>query len=692
MKKQDAASAIIATGRETIGTDSGEDDARLVAIRFGRAICGSLVQAERREWWIANGRGGYAAGTIVGTLTRRYHGLLIAPVDPPLGRRLVFAKADATLVDGATTWPLFANRWRDGLISPPGYLGIESFHLDGTVPVWMFALGGLRLEARIWMEPDADMTWLGWRILAGEGAPAGLSLRVTLLANDRDHNGDTSEEGFRPTISVAGDTLRMADGARFTLSIRAPGGTVSPRQDWYHNFELPIEAARGLGAHDCHLCIGEVELPLHPGQWSGLVASLTPDPPGDVEAALARRLSHDRKILDAAFSGSKPDWINRLALAADAFVIERPLPDVPDGKSVIAGYPWFGDWGRDTMISLPGLTLATGRPEIALRILKTFASFVSEGMLPNVFPGAGEIPAYNTADASLWFFEAWRAYVAATNDLDALRSAFPVLSDMIAWHQRGTRYGIAVDPADGLLRAGQAGVQLTWMDAKVGDWVVTPRIGKPVEVNALWYNALCIMAYFAGTLGEADRFSEAAATAKAGFARFLRPDGEGLYDVLDGPDGPDDSIRPNQIFAVSLPYSPLAAAERVRVVETCRRHLLTSYGLRSLAPGSPAYHPRYGGSGSERDGGYHQGAVWGWLLGHFALAHHRVTGDAEAAQALLEPMCDALFDQGLGTIGEIFDGDPPHDPRGAPVQAWSVACTLQAWHDLQTARALGKER
>jgi predicted glycogen debranching enzyme len=273
--------------------------------------------------------------------------------------------------------------------------------------------------------------------------------------------------------------------------------------------------------------------------------------------------------------------------------------------------------------------------------------------------------------------------VAATGDVAALRAAFPVLAEMIAWHQRGTRYGIAVDPADSLLRAGQAGVQLTWMDAKVGDWVVTPRIGKPVEVNALWYNALRVMSEFAARLGEADAYAAPAEAARAGFARFLRPDGQGLYDVIDGPDGADARIRPNQILTVSLPHSPLSAPDQARVVDVCRRHLLTSYGLRSLALGSAEYHPCYGGDVRARDGGYHQGAVWGWLLGHFVLAVFRVTGDAEAARALLEPMRDALADQGLGTIGELFDGDPPHDPRGAPAQAGSVACTLQAWHALR---------
>jgi predicted glycogen debranching enzyme len=336
------------------------------------------------------------------------------------------------------------------------------------------------------------------------------------------------------------------------------------------------------------------------------------------------------------------------------------------------------------MISLPGLTLATGRPQIARRILATFASFVSEGMLPNVFPGAGEGADYNTADASLWFFEAWRAYFEATRDVAALRGVFPVLSDMIEWHQKGTRYGIAVD-ADGLLKAGVPGVQLTWMDAKVGDWVVTPRIGKPVEINALWYNALRVMSAFAAILARPDRFSAPAEAVKQSFARFVRADGEGLYDVIDGPNGDDASIRPNQIFAVSLPHSPLAGTDQAKVVRVCRRHLLTAFGLRSLAPGSSAYHPHYGGGVLERDGGYHQGPVWAWLLGPFCLAAYRVTGNAKAAQALLEAMSDALEDQAVGTIGEIFDGDPPHHPRGAPAQAWSVACTLDAWRLLRQA-------
>ncbi len=657
----------------------------LPPIRFGRAICGDLLQAERREWWVANGLGGYAAGTIAGSLTRRYHGLLIAPIEPPLGRRLLFSKADATASNGTNTWPLFTNRWQDGAIVPAGYQSIESFSLDRSVPVWTFRLSGPRIEQRIWLEPGANTVHVAWRL--SPDPPEALenwSLQVTLLANNRDHHGPTDTQQFHPVLEIVGDRLRVIDGQRSTLTIIAPGGQIESQQTWYRRFDLPLEAERGLEATDHHLCIGTVTIALVRGQWRGLVASLQPDPATDLEAALARRLAHDEQVL-AASPNDAPRWIRRLSLAADAFLFARPLPDAPNGVSIIAGYPWFGDWGRDTMISLPGLTLATGRPELARRILQTFARFVSQGMLPNVFPGAGDRPDYNTADASLWFFEAWRAYVEHTADLAALRDAFPVLADMIDWHLRGTRYGIGVDGADGLLRAGEAGIQLTWMDAKVDGWVVTPRIGKPVEINALWYNALRIMADFARQLGEPDRFSALAAMAQKSFERFLRPDGEGLHDVIDGPDGADLRIRPNQLFAVSLPHSPLSIDTQAAVVRVCRKNLLTSYGLRSLAPGSAEYHPNYLGDVWQRDGAYHQGTVWGWLLGPFALAVYRVTGDAAAALGLLEPMQDALTDMAVGTLGEIFDADPPHHPRGAPAQAWTVACTLDALQKLMAA-------
>jgi 4-alpha-glucanotransferase len=382
-----------------------------------------------------------------------------------------------------------------------------------------------------------------------------------------------------------------------------------------------------------------------------------------------------------------PDWVRQLLLAADDFLFTRPLPDGTRGRSVIAGYPWFGDWGRDTMIALPGLTLCTGRRQSARRILETFARYLDAGMVPNLFPGSGERPEYNSVDAALWYVEAWRACLAA-GGAPASEATWQALRGIAEAYAAGTRYGIAMDPADGLLHAGAPGVQLTWMDAKVGDWVVTPRGGKPVEVNALWYNALRTLADLAAARGDPDeaRYGEWAARVRRGFARYLRADGRGLLDVLDGPQGDDARLRPNQILAVSLPHSPLEPAAQRGVVEACARHLAVSCGLRSLAPGEPGYQGRYQGDVTARDAAYHQGTAWTWLLGPFASAHLRVHGDPEAALRWLEPLGDHLLDGGLGTLGEICDGDPPHQPRGAPSQAWSVACVLEAWSRIQAHR------
>jgi predicted glycogen debranching enzyme len=320
---------------------------------------------------------------------------------------------------------------------------------------------------------------------------------------------------------------------------------------------------------------------------------------------------------------------------------------------------------------------------LAVRVLRTFARFVDRGMLPNRFPDRSDAPEYNTVDATLWWVEAIRATHAATGDVGLLKELWPALESVVEWHRRGTRYGIAEDPADGLLRAGEPGVQLTWMDARVGDWVVTPRIGKPVEINALWYNALCAMAGFARALERpSEPWDAAAERVRRSFARFWSEAAGHCFDVVDGPDGDDAALRPNQIFAVSLPESPLAPEQQRRVVDACARHLLTSYGLRSLAPGHPAYCASCSGAQLARDGAYHQGTVWGWLLGPFALAHARVHGDRAAARALLEPMRHHLDDYGVGSIAEIFDGDAPFVPRGCPAQAWSVAETLRAWHAL----------
>ncbi len=653
-------------------------------VRFGREVCGELEPAERREWWLANGRGSYAAGTVAGTLTRRYHGLLVAATRPPVGRRLLLAKADAVAIEDGEEWPLHANRWAGGAVEPAGHVHLESFALDGRMPVWRHARGATRVECRVWMEPGADTTVIAWRHPPGPaGAEGRLRLRVRLLADDRDHHHHTLTGAIDPAVAAdpGGRRLRVGLGEGVRLTLAAVGGTVTPDRTWYERFDLPAERERGLPDGESHLCVGTALLDLEPGAWAGIVASLDDDPPLDLAESLARFRAHDAAVLARARDHAPafrdaPDWIDQLVLAADSFLVARPVDGGGGGLTVIAGYPWFADWGRDTMIALPGLTLATGRAPAARDILATFARFVRDGLLPNTFPEAGAEPIYNTADAALWYVEAWRAYVAATGDRAALEAVLPVLRSILEHYHDGTHHGIRVDPADGLLCAGEPGAQVTWMDAKVGDWVATPRMGKPVELNALWFNALSAAAGFDPEHGE--RWAERAEAVRRGFRRFVRPEG-GLADVLDGPEGDDHSIRPNQILAVSLTHSPLDPAAQAAVVRECGRLLLASHGLRSLAASDPRFRPVHAGGVLERDGGYHQGPVWGWLLGHYALAEYRVTGDAAAARARLAPIRDHLLDAGLGTVSEIFDGAPPHRPRGCPAQAWSVAGVLDAW-------------
>jgi predicted glycogen debranching enzyme len=664
-----------------------------VALDWGREVCGVLPVAEGREWLCTNGLGGFASGTVAGLLTRRYHGLLVAALAPPLGRTLLVAKADDVVAYGSARYPLYTNRWADGTVDGHGYRAIERFRLEGTTPVWTVACADALLEKRIFMEPGANTTYVHYRVVR---ASASLALEVRLLANYRDYHGSTRGSGWRMRVEPVADGLRVVayDGARPVLLL-APGATLEPAHAWCEGVRLAREEERGLDAREDHLHVGTARITLGAGAEFALVVSAEPDPDRDGGAAWARRQRHEADLLarwraaEPAAAGA-PAWIGQLVLAADQFVVQRPTAAEPGGRSLIAGYHWFGDWGRDTMIALPGLTLATGRPEIARAILTTFARYVDRGMLPNRFPDAGETPEYNTVDATLWYVEALRAYHAATDDDALLKDLYPVLEEIVRWHRAGTRYGIAEDPADGLLRAGEPGVQLTWMDARVGDWVVTPRIGKPVEVNALWYNALRALAEFARRLGRpAEPWERLASRVAASFARFWNPGAGCCHDVLDGPGGTESAVRPNQIFAVALPASPLPPARQRQVVEVCGRQLLGSFGLRSLAPADPAYRGRYAGGPGERDGAYHQGPVWGWLLGPFVLAHLRVHGDPEAAQAFLQPMAHHLADYGVGSLAELFDGDPPFTPGGCIAQAWSVAETLRAWQVTERARVAG---
>lgn len=654
-----------------------------MSVDFGREVCGRLEISGSREWLCTNGIGGFASGSVAGVLTRRYHGLLVAALKPPLGRTLLVAKLDERVEYAESDWPLFTNRWADGSVEPHGYRHLEGFRLEGTTPVWTFAVSDALLEKRVWMEQGANTTYVQYRLIRA-GGPFRLELKA--LVNYREYHRTTHGDGWRMRVEAISGGLRITafEGARPFVLV-TEGAAVEPSHTWYERFELSCERERGLDHLEDHLHAGTFQATLSPGGTLILVLSAEAAPSPDGEAAWERRRRHEDGLLTRwrkppGAAQEAPAWIEQLVLAADQFVVGRPMSGDPDGMSVLAGYHWFGDWGRDTMISLPGLLLTTGRPEVAGRILRTFARFMDRGLLPNRFPDAGGVPEYNTVDATLWYFEAIRAYHAATGDDGLLADLFPVLEEIVHWYRKGTRYGIAVDPADGLLRAREPDVQLTWMDAKVGDWVVTPRTGKPVEVNALWHNALRAMAGFARRLGKpAEAWDELAASAQEGFDRFWNEAAGYCYDVIDGPGGDDDTLRPNQILAVSLPASPLSSDRQRRVVDACARQLLTSFGLRSLAPGHPRYQGQCLGGPRERDGAYHQGTVWGWLLGPFALGHLRVYRDPEAARGFLQPLAHHLSELGVGSIAEIFDGDPPHPPRGCIAQAWSVAETLRAW-------------
>ncbi len=657
----------------------------LSAVDFGRPVCGDLSEAERREWLVTNGIGGYASGTIAGTLTRRYHGLLVASLKPPVERTLLFTKIDERVRYAGGEFDLGANRWQNDYVAPQGWLAIERFYLDGTLPVWHYAIADGLLEKRVWMEHGANTTYVRYRALRAEGA---VQLNLRCFVNYRSFHANTHAGDWRIGVdAVPGGARVTAYGGARPFWILADGGIVATENVWYRDFVLSQETARGLDDRDDNLSAAVFTVTLEPGETVTLIAADHDPSSGFADDALARREDRDERILDVwqiarpAAAAKMPAWIARCVLAADAFVVRRPIASDPKARSVIAGYHWFGDWGRDTMISLPGLALATGRADVAKEILLTFSQFVDGGMLPNFFPDAGQTPEYNTVDAALWYIEAAARYVEASRDLATLRALWPSLKQVIDAYRTGTRYGIHMD-TDGLIVANAPGVQLTWMDAKVGDWVVTPRAGKPVEIGALWYNALERMSSLAACIEEADPFAAFAERAYVGFDRFWNDAATCCFDVIDGPGGNDASLRPNQIFAVSLPHSPLSPERQRAVVEKCAAELLTSMGLRTLAPSDPRFVARYDGSQRDRDAAYHQGTVWLWLLGPFALAHARVFADREAARSFLTPLAEQLADAGLGTLGEIADGAAPFGPRGTIAQAWSIAETLRAWNEL----------
>ena len=727
-------------------------------LTLDREICRNLDAVLQREWLVTNGLGSYASGTVAGANTRRYHGLLVAALRPPVARTVLVAKVDEEIEYDQRTFYLGTNEYQDGTINPGGFVHLEHFALEDGLPVFLYRIGGrdeLMLEKRIWMEHGQQTTYIRYRLFRqpAEGlnaavqangpraeGPSTITLTLLPFAAYRDYHGEqygsedrhftineipaNSSETNQPS-GTAGCTITAFEGAQpyHMIATGSQGVSIdfSPMGVWYWRFLHRKERERGLPDTEDYYLPGlfRVRLTLEDqGEHAQntLTLMLTAEPrwasqarPGAPAKSLQRTVARQRAMAGSDLqqvSEHEREFLQQLRRAADQFLVARPIigskPAASSAKAhttVIAGYHWFTDWSRDTMISLPGLTLSTGRFAEARSLLETFARYLNRGMLPNRFPDSGETLTdadYNTADATLWYFHALDQYLRFSGDNGLLNTLFPALEEVITWHQHGTRFGIRVDATDGLLRAGEPGVQLTWMDAKVDDWVVTPRMGKPVEINALWYNALRLMEDWATGQGKDPLpYGAAAARCRESFnRRFWHAPGGYLADVIDSPAGDDTSLRPNQVFAISLPHPVLDTAHWQPVLNVVTRHLLTSLGLRSLNQAHPAYQGHCTGDRRARDGAYHQGTVWAWLIGPYLDARLRVYGadnesalghEEERCRGILEAFRDHLGQAGMGSISEIFDGEAPHSARGCIAQAWSVAEVLRIWSRCYTA-------
>lgn len=651
----------------------------------------SIQPDDEREWLLTNGLGSYASGSISGANTRRYHGLFVAALDPPTSRTLLFSRVDEYL-DGEN---ISTNLWTPDVVSPRGYEKINAF-FNQPCPVWVLELADCYLVKMVFMLPLKQEAYLLYAIENKEGhESAEHLLDLHILANDRDYHGDTHGNGSWQFMHYADKnrlSIRATEDAH-QWHLQHDGGLWNADSNWYDGYYFPRELERGLTDREDCFHPGFLRFKLAGGDSKLLVASLEPlEEVPETRKALGELLKHQDNLLKQAGNPDHP-VLKQLVLASDAFLVRR---DSSNSQSVIAGYHWFSDWGRDSMISLPGLTLATGRLDEARQVLQTYQSYLSQGMIPNNFPDAGNEPAYNTIDATFWWVWSLKKYLQASKDKDFIRQALPSLEAVLEAHVNGTRFNIKMDAKDGLLSGGSDGAQLTWMDAKVGEEIVTPRRGKPVEINALWYMFLKTLAEFTAELRaekDAAAYFELAEKCKQGFsAAFWNSERNCLFDVINYDGSKDASVRPNQIFAISLSEDLLSHEQAVKVLQVVENELLTPFGLRSLSCKDPEYKGSYftGKRSSnqwERDHRYHQGTVWPWLLGHWIDARLSVWGTNDENLALVKAQLALLlhhhlpFEAGLGFVSEIFDGDSPHKAQGCIAQAWSVAELLRAFYE-----------
>jgi predicted glycogen debranching enzyme len=623
------------------------------------------------EWLETNGLGGYSSASVAGANTRRYHGVLVAATKPPVGRMVVLSKLEETLVVKDQRFELSSNQY-PGAIYPQGHKFLKRFTRN-LFPEFIYEAGDVEIKKTVAAIYGENTVVILYEVLQAKG---NVTLELLPLASCKDYHSEAHandsiyhnylfDEGVFQTLNYE----RCPE-----ISISVPGSSFVESKGWYYNYEHAAEQSRGLDYTEDLYSHGRFEVTLTPGDKLGVIVS-TEDPRGRDAAGLVETEKTRREAIAKPFAYH--EGLKRLALAADQFIVKRG-----ELNTIIAGYPWFADWGRDTMISLPGLCLATGRYHDLKNIIRAFADSASKGMLPNRFPDHGETPEYNTIDATLWFFVAIYKYYLASKDKEFITSTLPVLTDIIEWHYKGTRYNIRVDPSDELLAGGEERVQLTWMDAKVGDWVVTPRRGKPVEINALWYNALNILSYFqaeCGAIDESKAWKEKADRVNESFNEKFWNDMRGcLYDHIEDNENNAD-LRPNQLYAISLPFPLLTKQRATKVLKVVTDQLLTPKGLRSLERPHPDYRYLCSGTIHERDGAYHQGTVWSFLIGPYIDALLFVKGDKAKKEAarIIEDFLKNLDEACVGSISEIFDAEEPHTPRGCFAQAWGVAEALR---------------
>jgi predicted glycogen debranching enzyme len=645
-------------------------------INFDRGICGNPAEALKREWLETNGLGGFSSSTIAGANIRRYNGLLVAATQPPTVRHLLLSKLEEILIVGEERFELSTNLY-SGAVHPEGYRYLTQFRLD-PFPIFTFEAAGVTIEKRVFMVHGENTVVVEYIVVEYQSGHPGCHLELRpLIAFRGYHDLTQANRALNGTADESAGLISIQPYLQLPrLWFAHNAVSVAKEGFWYFNFEYPIERERGLESHEDLFCPFVFKFDLEPEKAAVVIASTIAHKAEESAALKAAEIVRRIPIEDSI---NDP-----LIGAADQFLVNRG-----QFQTVIAGYPWFTDWGRDTMVSLPGLTLATGRFGAARDVLLAFAGSVDQGMLPNRFTDAW--PEYNTVDATLWFFEAIRKYLEYSNDREFVRTQlYDKLKDIVGWHIHGTRYGIHAD-ADGLLVAGDPATSLTWMDARVGGRPITPRNGKPVEIQALWYNALRFTGELAKDFGdEAARVfhEELAVRVEQNFDRAFWNEHTGFYaDVVDG--GLQDlSLRPNQAIALSLGYCAVPDDHARKILNAVEQHLLTPFGLRTLSPFDPRYSGRYEGSIEERDSAYHQGTVWPWLLGPFITADIRFNGDGarERAESIFEPIRAFIQARGTGQLPEIFDGDAPHEPRGCFAQAWSVAEILRVGREAKGSR------